>query len=663
MASITEADFKEYITQILESKGVLGKIKANLRASVFNAVQEQQTKSGVHLEFTAVKKIQELSEGKMALALLCDFLEFYELENTLTTLRAESGMVDSMTEENHYQPLGKDYIANTFKLSRGNTKHPLLMELISSYQYASNGNPSPYASTLLDAAPRKTDDGGYSLRDSNGNSPRSPRILSPRGSILSPRGTPSPRSISGRSSLTQSPPDSNRLSSFPAFSSSKQSLAPERAKEESSDSLGSLRSNNFSNKQALLTPLERQGTLERPGSFQTPEVSRNPTTTQNTPVPEIKSLASNTRDQKDQREATPTPQSSNPLSSLRQPSSLFNTKPLPSAPSTDNKSPNTPLSTTAKDQKEPTTAPLSSNPLSSLRQPSSLFNTKPLTTDNKPTSSLLSNTTKETAIDTKSNTKNPIPSLQSTSKPASISSIHDLSDSDEEIEEELEELDDSIFSENDNEFTIDASKYSKPPVSTTIPTSVPKSFSITEKKQPDIGSDDSEQEAIPVKKPLEKLAPISSKPPASTTLAPLKGVSSLSSSNPLNALVKPSLNNSPSEDLESSSDESVDQSIDLDIQKLAVIEKKLGLGQFDAKQSTISTNSTLLSSKLLSSNSSVSVSKSYEQDFEDEIEEDIIVADDDDDYRKTDSEYTNDQSMSERDSEFLYDHEESAEEF
>eukprot|EP00741_Cyanophora_paradoxa_P023780 tig00021621_g22969.t1 len=124
MASVDE--IKEIVTRTLETKGVLGKIRAELRASVFTAIDEQEKESGIYLENAAIQKLQSTPEGRLAAELVREFLEFYELDYTLSVLLPEANLPEQ------YQ--GRDDLSREMELRPEGTKRPLLVELIDRYR-------------------------------------------------------------------------------------------------------------------------------------------------------------------------------------------------------------------------------------------------------------------------------------------------------------------------------------------------------------------------------------------------------------------------------------------------------------------------------------------------------------------------------------------------
>ena len=77
------------VKDTLEARGVLGAIKAQLRAAVFTAIDEQERADGVHAENAAVQRMKKTEEGEVALELFLDFLEFYNLHSTASVFTAE----------------------------------------------------------------------------------------------------------------------------------------------------------------------------------------------------------------------------------------------------------------------------------------------------------------------------------------------------------------------------------------------------------------------------------------------------------------------------------------------------------------------------------------------------------------------------------------------
>ncbi|ESO84966.1 hypothetical protein LOTGIDRAFT_236017 [Lottia gigantea] len=79
--------------QTLEVNGTLGKIRAQLRANVFLALEEQDTvKNKSQLENKSLIQFLSTKEGKLVGGLVREFLEFFELDSTLAVFEPESGL-------------------------------------------------------------------------------------------------------------------------------------------------------------------------------------------------------------------------------------------------------------------------------------------------------------------------------------------------------------------------------------------------------------------------------------------------------------------------------------------------------------------------------------------------------------------------------------------
>lgn len=116
---------KEAVSRTLEAKGVLGTIRAHLRAAVFTALDEQERASGVHLENPRIQSIQQTEEGRLLAFLIRDYLEFYDLDYTLSVFAPEAGLASVPSAS---YP-GRDHLAAQLGLSSTNAG-PLLLEVL-----------------------------------------------------------------------------------------------------------------------------------------------------------------------------------------------------------------------------------------------------------------------------------------------------------------------------------------------------------------------------------------------------------------------------------------------------------------------------------------------------------------------------------------------------
>src|SRR4051812_8209762 len=104
-------ELKSVVASTLEKQGILAKLRAQLRAHVFAAIEAQEqenagvigtnTKSApptAGLDSQAIKRlatIQATPAGSLVLELIKEWLEFYELDYTASTLLAEARLPNS----------------------------------------------------------------------------------------------------------------------------------------------------------------------------------------------------------------------------------------------------------------------------------------------------------------------------------------------------------------------------------------------------------------------------------------------------------------------------------------------------------------------------------------------------------------------------------------
>lgn len=125
-------DLKAVVTQTLEAKGVLGKIRAQLRSCVFTAIEEQESKKGAELENLSAKRIQDNPEARFMVDLIRDFLDYYQLDYTMSVMVPESGSPGTCSS--------REMLSNNLNLSIDDTReNPLLLLLLSAYRSLAAG--------------------------------------------------------------------------------------------------------------------------------------------------------------------------------------------------------------------------------------------------------------------------------------------------------------------------------------------------------------------------------------------------------------------------------------------------------------------------------------------------------------------------------------------
>ncbi|XP_032234809.2 centrosomal protein 43 isoform X5 [Nematostella vectensis] len=135
MSTDEDTELRDLVAQSLESKGVLGKIRAQLRASVFLALEEQEgPENKIPLTNGNLKKFISTSEGRLVAGLVREFLEFFELDFTIAVFDPESNFSDK------YQ--GRNNLANELNLpdSDSAATKPLLAEVVRHMKYAGSAS-------------------------------------------------------------------------------------------------------------------------------------------------------------------------------------------------------------------------------------------------------------------------------------------------------------------------------------------------------------------------------------------------------------------------------------------------------------------------------------------------------------------------------------------
>ncbi len=87
-------ELKNLVIQTLETNGILGQLRAQLRSCVFKVIdnQDQVEKghgSGFHWENPMARKIMQQASGLICTELIKDFLEFYKLDYSLSIFMPE----------------------------------------------------------------------------------------------------------------------------------------------------------------------------------------------------------------------------------------------------------------------------------------------------------------------------------------------------------------------------------------------------------------------------------------------------------------------------------------------------------------------------------------------------------------------------------------------
>ncbi|XP_030064961.1 centrosomal protein 43 isoform X7 [Microcaecilia unicolor] len=120
-----DTELRDLLVQTLENSGVLNKIKAELRAAVFLALEEQEKiENKTPLVNESLKKFLNTKDGRLVSSLIMEFLQFFNLDFTLAVFQPETSTSN--------RPEDRENLANDLGIvETENTKTgPLLLEVI-----------------------------------------------------------------------------------------------------------------------------------------------------------------------------------------------------------------------------------------------------------------------------------------------------------------------------------------------------------------------------------------------------------------------------------------------------------------------------------------------------------------------------------------------------
>lgn len=187
-------ELKTLVTKSLEKKGVLAKIRAELRASVFEAIEEEdraiEKDEGLPPALLGscndrAKKLHSSPSGRLLTALVCEYLDWAQLSHTLKVYLPECNM-----QKDAWKSELKDFSnKNGYDLNRNGDSGPLLLDVLEGflkYENLSQATNTGRRSTTPDTE-------SYSSIESR-NSRRPPSSTVAGG--LAPLGRPGPVSQS-----------------------------------------------------------------------------------------------------------------------------------------------------------------------------------------------------------------------------------------------------------------------------------------------------------------------------------------------------------------------------------------------------------------------------------------------------------------------------------
>lgn len=124
MSAEEDTELRDLVAKTLENNGVLAKIRAELRASVFLALEEQETKSAP-FENRALKEYLKSPQAALGLCIVREFLEYLELDFTLSVYNTET------SHGKGYEYSGRNKLVKDLKIQNLNDKKgPILSHIL-----------------------------------------------------------------------------------------------------------------------------------------------------------------------------------------------------------------------------------------------------------------------------------------------------------------------------------------------------------------------------------------------------------------------------------------------------------------------------------------------------------------------------------------------------
>ncbi|XP_035851530.1 FGFR1 oncogene partner isoform X7 [Sander lucioperca] len=124
-ATEDDTELRDLLIQNLENNGVLNKLKAEMRAAVFLAMEEQdRLENKTPLINENLKKCLNTKDGRLVVGLIVDFLQVFNLDFSLAVFQPEINSLNSVDS--------RDLVCRDLGLSESevNRNSPLLLELV-----------------------------------------------------------------------------------------------------------------------------------------------------------------------------------------------------------------------------------------------------------------------------------------------------------------------------------------------------------------------------------------------------------------------------------------------------------------------------------------------------------------------------------------------------
>ncbi|KDP46144.1 hypothetical protein JCGZ_06655 [Jatropha curcas] len=131
-------DLKTLVTRTLEKKGVLAKIRAELRASVFEAIEEEdrviEKEEAVPPALLGscndrAKQLHASPSGRLLTSLICEYLDWAQLNHTLKVYLPECNL-----QKDFWKAELKEFSSkNGYDLNRNGDSGPLLLDVLEGF--------------------------------------------------------------------------------------------------------------------------------------------------------------------------------------------------------------------------------------------------------------------------------------------------------------------------------------------------------------------------------------------------------------------------------------------------------------------------------------------------------------------------------------------------
>ncbi|KAM6181155.1 centrosomal protein 43 isoform 2-T2 [Erethizon dorsatum] len=134
VAAEEDTELRDLLVQTLENSGALNRIKAELRAAVFLALEEQEkVENKTPLVNESLKKFLNTKDGRLVASLVAEFLQFFNLDFTLAVFQPEASTFQGLE--------GRENLARDLGIieAEGTVGGPLLLEVIRRCQQKERG--------------------------------------------------------------------------------------------------------------------------------------------------------------------------------------------------------------------------------------------------------------------------------------------------------------------------------------------------------------------------------------------------------------------------------------------------------------------------------------------------------------------------------------------